>query len=155
MDTTTSLTATNRCFHDAMEFLEQMIARNVQLVCNSDLTLVHGVILTSPNSSHPNHEYAHAWVEFDGQVWDAGLMEGERVYYAMPIAKYYAARRPVEVTRYDVQEALEQAVAAGHSGPWVPEYRAKCSPEQPPEEVPTHLKYQTEVMNVRAYNGLH
>lgn len=152
---TPDLKPTNRCFHDAIDFLEQKIARNVYLALSDDLILVHGLVLSPPDSPTPNRAYAHAWVEHEGHVWDAGLLDGIRVYYPQLLADFYALRRPQEVTRYSVQETLEQHLASGHVGPWKEEYRTACNPStEIPQPSVLSSHHQAELINFRAFSGL-
>jgi hypothetical protein len=125
---------TYRCFDDAIAFCEAR-ARAGHPSVHTTLRLVHGIVLTPddqlpgivPDAPPPGAPSAHAWVEDEGLVWDAGqLFDGRRVVFAVDQAEYYAHYRVQQVTRYTMAEVLAENRASGHYGPWRPEYRALC-----------------------------
>lgn len=111
---------THTCFDDALEFLVLGELHSVQRK-----RLVHGICLADDDSP-----YAHAWVELDGDAWQGGLLDGERIYYAMPIAELHERLRVRECTRYAALQAMRQNVATGHYGPWEPKYRELTSDDR-------------------------
>lgn len=117
------LLPTFHCFDDALEYLNQRVLADRSLVDNGRLKLVHGIACGDDGT-----RYAHGWCEEDGLCWDAAIADGQRIWYAVAAAEYYAARRIGETTRYTVRTACLMNLATGHYGPWLPAYRALCGP---------------------------
>jgi hypothetical protein len=116
----TDILPTYRCFDDAMELIEMRLAETPTLVQRDEaIYLVHAICVAQDGT-----RYAHGWVEEDGQVWDAGLLHGARVYFAVAPPEYYAAKQVEEATRYTLREVYRENVASGHYGPWKPAYLA-------------------------------
>lgn len=122
---------TNHCFDDALDFIDAACRADGYVifrvgadgaVTSDRLTLVHGICLAPPTFER----YAHGWVEEGADVWDAGLLDGVRVYLRMPQAEFYAYRQVQETTKYTVIEALRLNWASNHYGPWEEKYRALC-----------------------------
>lgn len=96
------------------------------------LLLVHGLI-RAPADYGPvraGELYAHAWIE-DATVdppvvWQSGVLDGERVVYAMPGDQFVELLRPDTSTRYTARAAWLENWRHGNYGPWRPEYRARC-----------------------------
>ena len=117
----TEIRPTFHCFDDALDFIELRVNEAPGLAQLTALILVHG-IATSP----AGEPYAHAWCEEDGQCWDAGLVEGQRIFYSVSVAEFYAARQIHTTTRYTIREAFVQNVRSNHFGPWEQQYQALC-----------------------------
>jgi hypothetical protein len=107
------------CFDDALELINERVHEDPTTV--ETLTLVHGLATGARGDV-----YAHAWVEDGEHCWDSGQVDGQRVYYAVVRAEFYAARQIVGSTRYTVREACLANLQSGHYGPWRPEYRMLC-----------------------------
>ena len=107
------------CFDDALELINERVLEDPATI--ETLTLVHGIA-----TGDRGDLYAHAWVEDSEHCWDSGQVEGQRVYYAVARAEFYAARQIVGSTRYTVREACLANLQSGHYGPWRPEYRMLC-----------------------------
>jgi hypothetical protein len=107
------------CFDDATEYIERRVTALPALVYS--LELVHGLAV-----GDAGEVYAHAWVEEGAACWDAGLVEGQKVWYAVARDEFYAARRIRESTRYSCAQLLFLNRRFGHCGPWEARYRAAC-----------------------------
>ncbi len=107
------------CFDDALELIGERVREDPTTV--NTLLLVHGIA-----TGDGGDIYAHAWVEDGDHCWDSGQVNGQRVYYAVARAEFYAARQIVGSTRYTVREAFRENVQSGHYGPWRPAYRLLC-----------------------------
>jgi hypothetical protein len=120
---------THHCFDDALEYVEQRVIRDSSLAFDTRLVLAHGILLV-PEGHHADRPFVHAWCEEteDGHsvVWDAGMLDGERVWFSVDRAEWTAAMRPQLVTRYTLREAWAENVRSGTYGPWCPEYLALC-----------------------------
>ena len=117
---------TNACFDDALELIAERVKETPTLAFGRALILVHGIARGLEDGPRPDEPYAHAWVEEGDQCWDAGLLDGQRIYYAVSREEFYAARRIQTTTRYTVRQAALENLRTGHFGPWVAEYRALC-----------------------------
>src|SRR5688500_4516611 len=106
----TDILPTYSCFDDAMDFIEARIKDNPENA--RTLVLVHGIAVASNG-----RRYAHAWVEQGLVCWDAGILEGKRIWYSTRMAEYYVARRIECKTRYSLLEAYDENVRSGHYGP--------------------------------------
>lgn len=107
---------TGTCFDDCVEILCTLSVDELRRA-----EIVHGICLGD------EAPYAHGWIELDGEVWQAGIFEGERVYYRVPVETFLAACRVQCSTRYTVQQASDEERRTGKlGGPWVPEYEALC-----------------------------
>ncbi|HLX21672.1 MAG TPA: hypothetical protein VKR23_16115 [Gaiellaceae bacterium] len=111
------------CFDDALEFINVRVKQDQRLAFDRTLTLVHGIALAH---TAPNEPYAHAWVEEGDRCWDAGLVDGQKVYYAVARDEFYAARRIQKTTCYTVRQACLENFRTKHYGPWRAEYAALC-----------------------------
>lgn len=115
---------TARCFDDAIELLEYLSRAQPRLVVESrDLWLVHGIC---QSHDEPSTSYAHAWVEMADQCFEAGILEGRRLFYAVPHERYYAARRVLQATAYSMLSVMAENERTNNYGPWQPEYSALC-----------------------------
>lgn len=121
------LQPTHKCFDDAMDFVEDAVRKDPTVALGDTLLLVHG-ICTHNETGDP---YSHAWVEDRNIAWDAGLVDGERVYYSMQREDFLRARGVIKATRYTMREVLTENMKSGHYGPWREEYRALCLKKKP------------------------
>jgi hypothetical protein len=112
------LQPTHHCFDDAMEYLDARARSDASL---DMLVLVHGIIIGP--SGEP---FAHAWIEEGPRVIDAGLLDGERVYYACAREEFYASRTITLTKSYTWRQAATENRRSGHFGPWDPELAALC-----------------------------
>lgn len=113
---------THHCFDDALECLVWRLSIDPSRGDDPALVLVHAIRIACDGTP-----YAHAWVEDGDLVWDAGILNGQKIAYAAQRAEYYAATTIQEQTRYTAREALAENRRAGNYGPWVQAYRVLCS----------------------------
>lgn len=117
---------THHCFDDALDFIEELAKQRNPMVQGDRLKVVHAICL-APDG----HEYAHAWVEQDAKyVIFAGIMEGEKEWFAAEVGEYYAEHKVQETTKYTPKEALAENWKHETYGPWVERYKALCAPRQ-------------------------
>lgn len=112
----TDILPTHQCFDDAIDRLGELAREGGQMP-----TLVHGICAADDGTP-----YAHAWVENRGLVWDAGMLNGQRVSFAVPVLEYWSAKRVGRTWRYTVIEMLRANREHGTYGPWVPELIELC-----------------------------
>ena len=97
------------CFEAAWELLDEHMPLGTRLV--------HGRPqyrgLETPDA---DGRYAHAWVEYDGHVYDFS----HGLSTVMDVDLYYAIGNiePHEVRKYSQQEAITHLVTERHWGPW-------------------------------------
>jgi hypothetical protein len=121
---TESIYPTHECFDDVVGYLNALAETGMDPhYLNAVFTIVHGICL------HPNgRPFSHAWVEMGGDVIQAGIHRGERIYFSMPRAVFRASARVYDETRYTLRDVIFLARKTGRpSGPWVPEYWALCN----------------------------
>jgi hypothetical protein len=115
---------THQCFDDAIAYISERVIRHPHPArLNKILTLVHGIAMASDGS---RRLYAHAWVEEHGKCWDAGIVEGQRIWYSVQREEFYAARQIQETTRYTLHQVLAENRRTHTTGPWKPAYQALC-----------------------------
>lgn len=143
------LPPTHRCFDDALDYLQAAVmdAAGVPEVLEyirhvitgsrppraasrvkrflARYAVVHGVCLHPGDSTD---RFAHAWVEHQGYVIQATLLERRRVFYRMASAEFRKAWRPRDMTRYTVEETLRKNYTSGHYGPWESRYAELVHP---------------------------
>jgi hypothetical protein len=112
----TNIEPTFSCFDDAIELLGQFVREDRQP------TLVHGLL-----ESISGERYAHAWVEASGLAWDSGILNGQRVAYAVQQFDFYTLRRVKRTWRYTLADMLRENRRTGTYGPWTPELQGLCS----------------------------
>jgi len=110
---------TYHCFDDAMDLIAERIKEDADRA--RSLLVVHGVAVAEDGT-----RYAHAWVEDGPLCWDAGILNGTRIWYAAARDEYYAARRIEHSTAYTLQQAWEENVRTGMYGPWREDYLLLC-----------------------------
>lgn len=122
----TVICPTHHCFDDALELINELVMETPARAQDPALALVHGIAIGCGNGVPAGHPYAHAWVEDGHLCWDGGLVDGQRIYYAVKRDEFYKARGIVKTTRYSVEHACRENFRSGHYGPWQREYRALC-----------------------------
>lgn len=115
---------TGTCFDDALDFL----AEALRIDPRADLVLVHG-ICTHPDGPRAGTRYAHAWVEEGEDLWQTGIIDGERRTYCCERAEFYGLLKIVDTTRYTPRQADRENRRSNHYGPWVKRYAALCKPK--------------------------
>lgn len=116
---------TQHCFDDALDFIAERVKAEPTHAWRTDLILVHGICLI-PNGPRLGERFAHAWVEENDLCWDAGIVNGEQVYYSMFHEAFYLILKVQETTRYTIKEAWIENKKANNYGPWLPEYLELC-----------------------------
>jgi hypothetical protein len=114
-----TIAPTHTCFDDVLEYLEQLATAGAPARVIARFVVVHAICLAPDDQ-----QYVHAWLECDGLVTQAGILNGERIYYTVPLEVLRDRVRVVEQTRYSVQQAMLENLRTGHYGPWVERYRA-------------------------------
>jgi hypothetical protein len=115
---------TGKCFDDAVELLEYLVDENPAVVTASrSLWLVHGIC---EGYDDARTRYAHAWVEMADECIEAGILHGRRLFYVVACERYYAARRVVQATAYNVKSVCRENERTNSFGPWQAEYLALC-----------------------------
>lgn len=114
---------THRCFDDAVDYIKERISEFPTSAMMKALTLVHGIAVGDTGI-----RYAHAWVEENNVCWDAGILDGHRIWYSVRREEFYKVRHIERFTAYTVREAVEMEQKTGVTcGPWDREYLALCS----------------------------
>lgn len=122
----TVILPTGKCFDDALDFVEWRLLENPELAHHDNLLVVHGICLVPEDQARAGELFAHAWVEENNVVWQAGLVDGQRVFYGMQLLDFLTELRVQESTRYTLLEAARHNHASCHYGPWEPRYEALC-----------------------------
>jgi hypothetical protein len=115
---------THTCFDDALDFLGALL--QIGRLSKDELNeyvVVHG-ICTAPDGN----PYAHAWVEQSRArlIWQGGVVDGVRVWFAVPIEEFDREYRPQITTRYTPAETARENARTNHFGPWKDEYFELC-----------------------------
>lgn len=119
----TNIFPTHHCFDDALDFLEELSKQKNPMIHR--IRVVHAICL-APDGN----EYAHAWVEQDGKfVIFAGMVDGEKQWFAGEVGEYYAEHKVQETVKYTPREALAENLKHETYGPWVDRYKALCAPK--------------------------
>lgn len=116
---------THTCFDDALEYVVGRVKQNPVLASGKELILVHGILLV-PYGPDEGRPYAHAWVEESCWCWDCGILEGNKVFYAVAHDEFYFDRSVEQSTRYTILEAYEENRKHRTFGPWLREYKELC-----------------------------
>jgi hypothetical protein len=123
---------THTCFDDALDYIEALIRQDVHLVRrnSSKLFVVHGICL-KPEGPTKGEPFAHAWVEDEysepeARVWQGGILNGERIFYALDRVEFFQRMRVQECTRYTLREASDHNHRTNHYGPWLDKYKRLC-----------------------------
>lgn len=120
---------THRCFDDALDFFTEVLERSHVEQHHAEYTVVHAACADSRGEL-----FAHAWVEHGELVWQGGILDGVRVFYAASKATAF----PFEICnerRYSLSQALAENWQSGHYGPWVPALAQLCANGRAPEIV--------------------
>jgi hypothetical protein len=105
---------THTCFDDAIEYMALAFIEAPEWA-RERLTLVHAICRIPDGSVSAGSRFAHAWVEDGDNVIQAGLIAGEKTYYAMPLAQHYALMRVERTTVYTMEATA--ALPAGYCEP--------------------------------------
>ncbi len=129
----TVIRPTGTCFDDALDLIEAWVRNEPHRVVHGTLRLVHGICL-APDGPKRGTPFAHAWVEelVSGgatQIWQSGLLDGQRIAYSMELDEFEAKLRVQKCTRYTLPEAVRENHRTNHYGPWLPEYAELCGSE--------------------------
>jgi hypothetical protein len=109
---------THTCFDDALDFIYEVIKQHPDN--EKGLYLVHGIVYADGRPS------AHAWVEDGDKVIFAGILEGEKSYFAAERKEYYRELKVKTTAKYSVKAAMRQNLITGNYGPWLPQLKALC-----------------------------
>lgn len=118
---------THTCFDDALDIFDHV-------PISDNYVVVHGIC------NAPAGPFAHAWVEERGKIiWQGGILDGRRGYYAMSLGLFYMHFAITKTSRYSIKQAAYLNGASGHYGPWRDEYkqllgsevRARLVPPEP------------------------
>lgn len=115
---------TGSCFDDALEFISERVTENRSAI--DALLLVHGIALIPEDQPEAGKPFAHAWVEEGAEVWQSGILDGERIYFSAPKEEILPKLRVQEATRYAVREAHAENVRTKSYGPWLEKYQGLC-----------------------------
>lgn len=99
------------CFPYANNLARQMLKDGVP---EEDIIIAHGNVQDPPPSRQTNW-YPHAWVESQGKAYDWQMSQS---VISLPIETFYELRKPQEVKKYGVYEAMVLMVRHQHHGPW-------------------------------------
>lgn len=116
---------TNRCFDDAIDFLQSLVTAQLPEKTLKQYRLAHGILL------HPltKELYAHAWVERNSQggiVYHGYLHDGALTYGEFGRKQYYEMFGVKERTLYTLRESWRENRKYCNYGPWVEKYIALC-----------------------------
>jgi hypothetical protein len=123
----TVILPTHQCFDDALEFVENRLKEHPEAANTylDTLHVVHGVVRFPDDSpEHAGTHFVHAWVEerdeLNGRtlVWDAGLLQGQRIWFSVERDEWYEHMRVQRVTHYTLMAACDMNQETGHYGPW-------------------------------------
>lgn len=109
---------THTCFDDVLEYLEELALRGVPPREIARYVIVHAICVAPDGVL-----FAHGWLECNGQVIQGGILDGQRVFYAIPLADFRSLFQVAEQTRYTAMQAIAENMRTGHFGPWVEQYR--------------------------------
>lgn len=117
---------TGSCFDDALDFVEARVRQRPRLARTSDLLVCHGICIIPSGNPEAGELYAHAWVEEGQVVWQGGILDGERIYFATQRDQFYIRLQVQDVTRYTLRQVWEENRRTRHFGPWESRYEALC-----------------------------
>lgn len=118
---------TNRCFDDALDFLNAVVSESPREQDRSVYRLAHGIM------THPvtKEDFVHAWVERKSQggiVYHSYLHDGFLTYGEFDRKRYYEMFGVKERTLYTIREAWRENRKHGNYGPWQEKYRKLALP---------------------------
>jgi hypothetical protein len=120
-------TPTNRCFDDAIEFLQSVVQMQLLPKVQKQFRLAHGIVVQPVN----HEEYVHAWVEQEragGIVFNSYLDDGQLAYGEFSRKQFYDLFRVKERVLYTIPEAWAQNRKHGNYGPWKEKYKSMALP---------------------------
>lgn len=106
---------THTCFDDALE-LFMVFAKNQRI----RPMLVHAICQKEDGS-----KFSYAWVERDGVVYFAGLVNGKKYGFECELPAYYGKFGVLEHTKYSFEDLLDMVKQnpSLKAGPWKKEYQ--------------------------------
>lgn len=130
------LNPTHNCFDDAMDYIADSI-QHAALTSQPPplhLMLVHAICRFPVHQANAGELFSHAWVEDGDTCYAKGVAPGLGVVtYAVNRDEYYLELRPVDVTKYTLEEAYKENVRTHSYGPWKEQYLALCRTTKRPE----------------------
>jgi hypothetical protein len=85
------------------------------------MILVHGVCVAN------GKEYSHAWVEYDGHIYNAFMIFGQREWVQFTHSDFRQYFNPVEEYKYTLFQMSEENRRTKTFGPWVQKLLDLCS----------------------------
>lgn len=116
---------TNSCFDDAVEIVGLMVAENPAIVNDCGFVVVHAHCLKPVDQPDAGEPFAHAWIEHNGRLYQAGIWGGRRIHFSCDAASFREGLRIQHETRYTMAEAVAAEAVRG-IGPWELRYRELC-----------------------------
>lgn len=115
---------TGTCFEDVTEYLNWKFesCRTIEEAFALPLLMVHAIVQPNPEKG----PFSHAWIEEDGKVIGFGIINGEKTGVVYEKLEFYNIFRPIEMTRYTVEEGYWAEKKAGTFPPWEEKYRRLC-----------------------------
>lgn len=115
------LLPTGTCFDDAAEFILAESQKDKTPILEGKMLIVHGICFAANIGM-----YAHAWIEFDGQCFDAKMVDGEKVFVEYEIDRFYRMFDVKKRTKYTIDEFLKQTRIFNITGPFEDSYKMLC-----------------------------
>jgi len=114
---------TGTCFDDATAIAGQLLQK---VKHKKKVFICHGI--ARYNNEDDDRPFAHAWVEFGGEVYQRNIVRGKIVNVVIKRKTFYAQLGIIERRRYSL-ERLERIVKRRPSltsGPWYRPYWLLC-----------------------------
>lgn len=109
-----------QCFH----YATQQAMKWGMLEPEDIFAVIHAVV-HAPCASPPRR-YVHAWIEWDGIVYDWQVMLGEYggKYNGKGYPKdvFYEIYKPERIRTYTAEQAMVESLKHKHPGPWTEEF---------------------------------
>ena len=109
---------THHCFDDALDFFEEVVGIEAFRRNHAQYTVVHAICIAPDGNP-----FAHAWVEHGALIWEAGIVDDARVFFA----RTELGHPVVRAVRYSVADAIRLNYESEHYGPWDAEIKALCA----------------------------
>lgn len=106
---------TRTCFDDAIELLVEICIHQKHML--RKVRLVHALI----EGNEPGAEgktIAHGWLEYEGEVFFCGIIDGRKVQLAQDRREFYKRTKPKLLIRYTGREVADLNERTEHTGPW-------------------------------------
>ena len=115
---------THTCFEDVTDYLKWKLesCSTIAEAFALPMLIVHAIV-------HPEKvetAYSHAWVEEGDKVISFGLINGEKYGIEFEKIEFYDLYRPLDMTRYTVEEGYLMEKKTGTFPPWEEKYRRLC-----------------------------